>query len=141
MVEALEGGDAVEGEQIFRSGQCTQCHLVNNVGGNVGPDLTHVASRLPRTELLESVVAPNAKIAEGFATISVTTRDGDTLTGTLQSETAAELTLRDADGQLLKLKKSEIDSRTAPTTAMPVMTELLNRREIRDVVEYLSTLK
>jgi quinoprotein glucose dehydrogenase len=141
MIESLEGGDALEGEQIFRSGQCTQCHLVNNVGGNVGPDLTHVASRLPRIELLESVVAPNARIAEGFATISVTTRDGDTLTGTIQSETATELTLKDADGQLLKLKKSEIDSRTAPTTAMPVMTELLNRREIRDVVEYLSALK
>ncbi len=140
-IEALEGGDAFEGEFIFKSGQCTQCHIVNNSGGSIGPDLSHVASRLPRLKLLESILNPQAEIAAGYATISVTNKDGDTLTGTVQSETPSELTLKDADGQLLKIKMAEIDSRTAPTTAMPVMTEVLKPREIRDVVEYLSTLR
>jgi putative membrane-bound dehydrogenase-like protein len=140
-IEALEGGDAFEGELIFKSGQCSQCHLVNNSGGNVGPDLSHVASRLPRMKLLQSVVVPDADIATGYATISVTTKDGDTLTGTLQSESPTELTLKDPEGQLVKVKKSDVDSRTAPSTAMPPMGEVLKPREIRDVVEYLSTLK
>ena len=116
--------------------------MVNDAGGAVGPDLSHVAGRLARRDLLESIVLPNSKIAEGFATISVTTKDGDTLTGTLQSETATELTLKDPEGgQLIKVKKSDIDSRTAPSTAMPPMDEMLNPREVRHVVEYLSTLK
>jgi quinoprotein glucose dehydrogenase len=140
-VEALEGGDAVEGEMIFKSGQCTQCHLVNGSGGNVGPDLSHVATRLPRRDLLESIVSPNAKIAEGYATISVTTKDNDTITGTIQSQSAAELTLKDPDGQLIHFKTADIESKTAPTTAMPVMSEVLTDREIRHIVEYLSTLK
>jgi putative membrane-bound dehydrogenase-like protein len=140
-IEALEGGDAFEGEIIFKSGQCTQCHIVDNGGGNVGPDLTHVASRLPRLKLLESIVHPQGEIAAGFATISVTNKEGDTLTGTIQSENSSELILKDPDGQLLRIKKTEIDSRTAPTTAMPVMSEVLKPREIRDVVQYLSTLK
>jgi len=140
-IEALEGGDAFEGEMIFKSGQCTQCHLVNNSGGNVGPDLSHVASRLPRMKLLQSIVVPQADIAVGYATISVTTKDGDTQTGTLQSETPADVTLKDPEGLLLRIKTSDIDSRTAPSTAMPPMGEVLKTREIRDVVEYLSTLK
>lgn len=141
-IESLEGGDAIEGEIIFKSGQCTQCHMVNNLGGQVGPDLTHVASRLQRRDLLESVVLPNNKIAEGFATISVTTKDGDTQTGTLQGETADAITLKDPEThEQIKIKKSEVESRTAPTSAMPPMAEVLSPEEIRHVVEYLSTLK
>jgi quinoprotein glucose dehydrogenase len=141
-IESLEGGDSTEGEIIFKSGQCTQCHMVNNIGGQVGPDLSHVATRLKRRDLLESVVLPNNKIAEGFATISVTTKDGDTQTGTLQSESATELTLKDPEThELIKIKKTNIDSRTAPTSAMPPMAEVLSPQEIRHVIEYLSTLK
>jgi len=139
--EALEGGDAFEGEAIFKSGQCTQCHQVAGLGGNVGPDLSHVASRLARRDLLESIVIPNAKIAEGFATISVTTRDGDTTTGTLQKESPTELTLKGDDGQIVVIKKADVDSRTKPSSAMPPMTEVLKADEIRHVVEYLSGLK
>jgi putative membrane-bound dehydrogenase-like protein len=141
-IESLEGGDPIEGEIIFKSGQCTQCHMVSGIGGQVGPDLSHVATRLKRRELLESVVLPNNKIAEGFATISVTNKEGDTQTGTLQSETPEEVTLKDPEThQLIKIKKSDIDSRTAPTTTMPPMAEVLSPQEIRHVIEYLSTLK
>jgi putative membrane-bound dehydrogenase-like protein len=140
-IEALEGGDAYEGEIIFNSGQCSQCHTINNNGGNVGPDLSHVAARLPRLKLLESIVYPQGEIAPGYATISVTNKDGDTLTGTVQSETPTEIVLKDADGQLQKIKTADIESRTAPSTAMPPMADILKPREIRDVVEYLSTLK
>ncbi|MDB5320172.1 MAG: hypothetical protein JWN40_1803 [Phycisphaerales bacterium] len=140
-IEALEGGDAYEGEIIFKSGQCSQCHIVNNSGGNVGPDLSHVASRLPRLKLLESIVYPQGEIAPGYATISVTTKDGETFTGTVQSETPTEIVLKDPEGQLQKIKTSDIESRTAPSTAMPPMAEVLKPREIRDVVEYLTTLK
>jgi putative heme-binding domain-containing protein len=139
--ECVEGGDAAEGEAIFKSGQCTQCHLVGGLGGNVGPDLSHVASRLVRQELLESIVNPNAKIAEGFGTISVTTKDGDTTTGTVQNETPTQLTLKGDDGQVVVIKASEIESRTKPSSAMPPMAEVLKPGEIRHVVQYLSTLK
>jgi len=140
-IEALEGGDAVEGEILFKSGQCTQCHAVGGVGGAVGPDLSHVASRLDRRRLLQSIVDPQAEIAEGFATISVTDKDGDTTTGTIQKETADELTVKGEDGQVVTIRKSRIDSRTKPSSAMPPMTELLKPGEIRDIVEYLKTLK
>jgi putative heme-binding domain-containing protein len=139
--ECIEGGDRAEGEAIFRSGQCTQCHLLQGVGGNVGPDLSHVASRLSRRDLLESIVSPNAKIAEGFGTISVTTKDGDSVSGTLQKETADGLTLKSDEGEIVTIKAADVESRTKPSSAMPPMAEVLKAAEIRDVVEFLSTLK
>jgi putative heme-binding domain-containing protein len=111
------------------------------MGGSVGPDLSHVASRMARRDLLESIVTPNAKIAEGFGTISVTTKDGDTTTGTVQKETPTELTLKGDDGQVVAIKISDIESRTKPSSAMPPMADVLKPGEIRHVVEYLNTLK
>jgi nitric oxide reductase subunit C len=39
-----------EGERLFALNGCQSCHMVNGVGGKVGPDLTHVGSRLPDVE-------------------------------------------------------------------------------------------
>ncbi|HSI33376.1 MAG TPA: HEAT repeat domain-containing protein [Tepidisphaeraceae bacterium] len=140
--ETLEGGSAFEGELIFKSGLCTQCHSLGEPGGAaVGPDLSKVAARLPRADLLQSIVDPNAKIADGFATVTVTTTDGDSVTGLVLSESPTELVLKDAEGQTQKLKKSDIDFRGKPSSAMPPMHEVMKPREIRDVIEYLSTLK
>jgi mono/diheme cytochrome c family protein len=40
-----------------------------------------------------------------------------------------------------KVKKAEIQGRSKPTSAMPSMAEILNKREMRDLIEYLSSLK
>lgn len=37
--ELLDPGDPVEGERIFRSRRCVECHSVRGRGGKVGPDL------------------------------------------------------------------------------------------------------
>lgn len=38
---------ASEGAKLFALEGCQGCHTINGVGGKVGPDLTHVGSRLP----------------------------------------------------------------------------------------------
>jgi putative membrane-bound dehydrogenase-like protein len=140
-VESLEGGDPAEGELIFKSGQCTQCHLVHGSGGAVGPDLSTIGARLDRRKLLQSIVDPAAEIAHGFQQVSVTTKDGDTITGTIQKEDATAMTLKADDGETITIKAADIESRTNPSSGMPPMGDVLNRREIRHVVEYLTTLK
>ena len=69
-------------------------------------------------------------------------KNGDVQAGMLQSENDQEIVLQIPGTPLLTLKKSEIKSRdTAPSGMPPNMAELLTKREIRDLVEYVSSLK
>ena len=54
----------------------------------------------------------------------------------------AELTLNSPEDGIVKLKKSEITSRERGLSSMPEgLTNLLTRRDLRDLVEFLSSLK
>jgi putative heme-binding domain-containing protein len=121
--------------------QCTQCHKIGEEGAEVGPDLAKVASRLPREKLLEALVAPNATITPGFGVIVVTQKDGRSVSGMIANESDTALVIRAPDGVETKVEKSAIAERTPPVSMMPPMGALLNPRELRDVVEYLATLK
>ena len=59
-----------------------------------------------------------------------------------KSETAAELSLRGSDGALITLKKSGIESRRSALSPMPEgMAQILTRQDLRNLVEFLSSLK
>jgi quinoprotein glucose dehydrogenase len=140
--DALRGGDARRGARVaFQApaAQCTRCHSFGGPGNNVGPNLSGVASRLQREPLLEALVDPSARIAPGFGPVQLTLKSGKKLFGTLKDETATHVVV-DASGDQ-RVAKSDIAARVNGPSAMPPMGTLLTRREIRDVVEYLSTLK
>jgi len=67
---------------------------------------------------------------------------GKTLTGVLRGEDAETLKLVTAEGAELKIPKKEIEERSSGPSAMPAdLTKKMSRRELRDVVEYLKSLK
>ncbi|OLC07915.1 MAG: hypothetical protein AUH41_09340 [Gemmatimonadetes bacterium 13_1_40CM_66_11] len=51
---------------IIRGAGCTACHKINGEGGAIGPDLTHVGSRLSANLIRESILFPDAKTAKGY---------------------------------------------------------------------------
>ena len=51
---------------IIRGAGCTGCHKVGTEGGAIGPNLTHVGSRLSAALIRESILKPDTKIAKGF---------------------------------------------------------------------------
>jgi quinoprotein glucose dehydrogenase len=90
--------------------------------------------------LLEALVDPSARIAPGFGPVQLTLRDGKKMFGTLKDETTTHVVVDPGSGDQ-RVAKSDIAQRTNGPSAMPSMATLLSRREIRDVVEYLSTLR
>ena len=57
-------------------------------------------------------------------------------------ESATELTLLTADGQTLKVKKSDIEERQKGLSAMPAdLPKHLTKSEIRDLIEFLAQQK
>ena len=92
--------------------------------------------------MLESIVLPNRQISQGFESILVTDKNGEVYAGVLKSETAAQLIIHSPDRGLLTLKKSEIESRQKSLSPMPEgMGQILSKFDLRNLVEFLSTLK
>lgn len=143
--EALVGGDAARGRKIFREKQevqCLRCHKVEGNGGEVGPDLAGIAKKQPREYLLESIVTPNAKIAEGFESVVLGLSEGQVVAGVLRSEDANSIRIITAEGKPLTIAKSEVEERKRGASAMPEdLTKSLSRFEIRDLIEFLASQK
>jgi mono/diheme cytochrome c family protein len=61
----VEGGP---GAQVFASNGCGGCHTLAaaNAGGTVGPDLDEVLPGQKEAEIEESILDPEAKIAQGY---------------------------------------------------------------------------
>ena len=144
--ECLEGGDAKAGREIFAEkaeAACLRCHKIKGEGGDVGPDLAGISAKHDRAYLLQSIVDPNAVIAPGFENVLVTLKNGDMVAGLLNAEDANEVTLAAlADGKKQRIKKADIQERTTVPSAMPPgLGDVLGKRGLRDVIEYLSTVK
>ena len=61
---------------------CARCHQHGNVGqAGLGPDLTTVASRMKRRDLLEAIVEPSKVIADQYRALTVETTGGEIVTG------------------------------------------------------------
>ena len=84
---------------------------------------------------------PNAKIAKGFETATIITDTGKIEVGIVKGESDDELLLMKADGHVLSIDKDSIDERLPGQSAMPELVQHLSKQDLRDVVEYLSSLK
>ncbi len=70
----VTAGDARRGEDLFHNSPvaaCASCHTVAGKGGDVGPILDGIAVRADRAYIIESLMEPNAKLAKGFETLSI----------------------------------------------------------------------
>src|SRR5213075_1171657 len=90
-------GNASPGRVVFNK-VCAQCHMLFDVGGKVGPDITG-ANRTDLNYLLETILDPNAVIPNEYRTTEIETKDGRSLVGivkvmgdkAVQLQTANEL--------------------------------------------------
>lgn len=143
--EAIAGGDAEAGKRIFLHKtelSCVRCHKIKGEGGDVGPDLAGIAAKQTREYLLEAIVDPNKQIAKGFETVVLLLKSGKVETGVLKSEDKKEMKLITAEGKLVTVAKEQIDERSAGKSAMPEdLVTKMTRWELRDLVEFLATLK
>lgn len=141
---SLEGGDPRIGRDIFfhnQSAQCMRCHAYDDRGGNAGPRLNGIAARISREQILEALITPSARLSPGFGMSNIQLKDGTKVFGILESETKTTLNLKIGSEPVRTIQKDQIAKRTDSPSSMPDMKTILSKREIRDVVSFLSTLK
>lgn len=70
----VSAGDAKRGAELFHNSPvaaCASCHMVNGKGGDVGPILDGIAVRASKDYIVESLMDPNAKLAKGFESLTI----------------------------------------------------------------------
>lgn len=143
--ETLAGGSAARGAEIFfgrAEVSCRRCHKIDGNGGDVGPDLSRIGLDKNREYLLESIVDPNKQIAKGFETVILQMEDGQVHAGIIKSDDGTRVALQKPDGAVVTLEKSKIEDRAVGKSGMPDdLIKKVSKSDVRDLVEFLSTLK
>ena len=142
---SMEGGNPETGKQIFfNSGaaNCVQCHKIGDRGGEAGPNLKGIAGRQDAAYILESIVAPSAKLTAGYSPMAVTMKDGSIVAGMLMKETDTEVVIQNIETKKETVcLKSDIKTIPPAMSTMPPMGAILTKAQIRDLVAFLSSLK
>ncbi len=143
-VDGLYGGDAERGREIFRGKselECLRCHMVAGEGGVVGPALDAAGTRLSRLGMAESIADPNRTFATGYQGTVVFQTEGAPVEGVVIEDSPERIVLRLADGAQVDIPRAQIEGTKPGLSAMPEnLVEHLSREEMRDLIEYLTTL-
>ena len=136
-------GDAASGKRIFEGkGACLSCHSIGSEGGNIGPDLSDVGRRRDLGYLQESLISPDADVPPRYRAIEVVTRSGQSVTGIRLNEDDVSVQVRDDHDNLRSFLKDNVrEIRRDKPALMPSYATKLSKKEIDDVVSYLSTLR
>jgi len=137
----MKGGSRDNGKVVFRR-VCTACHKYGSEGSEFGPEINGVAKRLSSYKLVESIIDPNAEVAEKYLSTSILTDDGRSIVGLLVSETPEHVTIFDGK-ESKKIAVAEIDERTQlKQSSMPEgLAATLSPNEFLDVIAFLKSMK
>ena len=136
-------GDVEKGRMLFRQQSCINCHTFANGQQPKGPHLVDIGKRYKRAELIESIVQPSKKIAQGFDTWAIAMDNGRIYTGFIVLESAETVTLRDATGISHELIQDQIEDRVKQEISMMPQGIVgnLSPEQLADLLAYLEALK
>lgn len=87
---------AARGKELYES-VCAGCHIFGETGTAVGPDLTTLASRFGRREVLDSILWPSRTISDQYAVTVFEMTDGSFESGVVIRETGNAVAIKNGD--------------------------------------------
>jgi putative heme-binding domain-containing protein len=138
---AEKDGKSKIGKEVFRN-VCSNCHRVDNVGVDFGPDLTEIGDKLPKEALYKAILFPDEGISFGYEAYQIKLKDGSQAFGRILSETEDNIELQYMTSRQT-VKKSDVVSKTMLTNSlMPNnLQATVTEEELVNLVQYLSELK
>jgi putative heme-binding domain-containing protein len=108
-----------EGAAIYEKA-CASCHLFGDLGKSVGPDLSTLASRFKKSDIIDSVLFPSKTISDQYQMTMVELNDGTIQSGLVFREDRQYLYLKNADylDRPLPVKLTDIKQRMEATTSL-----------------------
>jgi len=143
-------GASRKGMEIFKTLSCANCHTVDASEPPKGPFLGDAGKRFTVEHLVQSILLPDAMIAQGFATQEVEYKSADaaygeseTVRGFVTSESGDAIEVRDLTGAARTIRKADIlKRREAPGSSMPAkLADNLTEEELSQLIDYLRSLQ
>jgi len=114
-------------------------------GGAIGPDLSSLAGRFGRHDVLRAIVEPSLVVAEPYRNVEITMADGKVIVGrvVLAGDFRQRMIRISTDllnpNASVEIEKQDIASHTvSPISPMPVgLLNTLSKAEILDLLAYL----
>jgi putative heme-binding domain-containing protein len=131
-------GDIGRGRAVFAKASCFKCHKHGKDGEGVGPDLTTLAKRFKRADILEAILEPSKVISDQYRSTTLITHSGQQITG-LTATNGDTVTVVLSDASKVMLKRNEIESQLASLiSVMPEqLLDPLSLQEIMDLFAFL----
>jgi putative heme-binding domain-containing protein len=136
-------GDAAKGRALFNSQGCPACHMLNGIGGVVGPDLSEVGARRSSQRLRQCLVDPGSALPDGFLMVRAVRNDGSVVEGMRVNEDSFSIQLRDTVNRFYSLRKQQMQTLDYEkgATPMPGYRDKLSATELDNLVAYLASLR
>lgn len=138
---AYKPGGLARGKNVFLRSKCADCHVFADIGKGGGPDLSTVASRFRRRDLLEAIMYPSKIVSDQYETVHVQLDDFTEVTGMVAGETENTLTLITITGDRVEIDKSTIEKREkSDQSGMPEgLLNTMSQDELVDLIKYLES--
>ncbi|MEY4034180.1 MAG: hypothetical protein RL492_1374 [Verrucomicrobiota bacterium] len=135
----LRRADLAAGKALFQQ-SCGLCHQLFGEGNLVGPSLTG-SNRANLDYLLENVLDPNALIGKDYQLNVFKLKNGNTVSGLVQSETTEVFNTVMPGGVKLAVAKAEVASREVlAVSLMPEgLFDALQPQQVIELVAYLQS--
>ncbi len=126
----------------FKKAKCNQCHRYGDEGESIGPNLTGIARRFTKREIVESILYPAHVVSDQFASKKVMTLDGRVLVGMVSDRGDGSIAIRDSQNKVAMVNDKEIDQiLPSNSSIMPGgLLDDLTLQEISDMMAYLGVL-
>ncbi len=129
--------DAARGRAVFEK-HCAICHQVAGMGVQFAPDISDSREKTAE-QLLTDIIQPNRAIDSNYFSYTATTVNGVSHTGVLTAETSTSVTLKQAEGKEVTLRRDEIEElRSDGVSFMPDgMEKNIPPQDMADLIGFI----
>lgn len=134
----LAKADVSKGRLVFTA-SCSACHQLYGEGGVLGPDLTG-SNRADLGYILLNMIEPSADIPEAYQLVTLHTKNGQVLGGTVAQEDDQRVVLNMVGQETTVLKADIAKREVSPMSMMPEgLLTTLQDEQVLNLVKYLQT--
>jgi putative heme-binding domain-containing protein len=138
----LVGRDFLKGAGLYQAALCSQCHVVDKMGADIGPQLTTAGNKFSVEDLMRATIEPSHEISDQYAMIEIVKKDGKTVVGRMIEKTDAGVVVqpdpRQPDNKVTIAAGDIKEEKISKVSTMPAgLINAMSANELRDLTAFI----